>query len=357
MPEQISDSLVILNNEGTNTITLDGNAVTVTVGATGHEGRLSIRNANNQEALRFNTGGNAALGLGAAGAVGALGIFDENNLQVLLFSGSNAGLDLGAAGKGSVLRIMDEGGEIAFFLDSHTGRLVIGTPELGKGGHLEIFDNDGHRVLHFDSHSAILNIGADRNGGDLQIRDGSGRTVFTFNSNNAGLFLGASGNEGDLVIRDATGATSIRLDGATGIINSTGADVAERFPVTEGAMVDPGTVMVLGKDGTIEPCAKAYDKKVVGVVAGAGRHNPGLILNANKEPGHWVPVSAVGKVCVKADASFGNIEIGDLLTTSPTPGHAMKTDDPLKAFGSTLGKVLSPLKAGRGTIDMITMLR
>ena len=38
MPEQISDSLVILNNEGTNTITLDGNAVTVTVGATGPRG-------------------------------------------------------------------------------------------------------------------------------------------------------------------------------------------------------------------------------------------------------------------------------------------------------------------------------
>jgi hypothetical protein len=47
---------------------------------------------------------------------------------------------------------------------------------------------------------------------------------------------------------------------------------------------------------------------------------------------------------------YGAIELGELLTTSPTPGHAMKADDPLKAFGTVIRKALRPLKEGQGLI-------
>ena len=64
----------------------------------------------------------------------------------------------------------------------------------------------------------------------------------------------------------------------------------------------------------------------------------------------------MGKVCCKADAQFGPIEVGDLLTTSPTPGHAMKASDPAKAFGAVIGKALGSLKAGTGLIPIIVAL-
>jgi hypothetical protein len=41
------------------------------------------------------------------------------------------------------------------------------------------------------------------------------------------------------------------------------------------------------------------------------------------------------------------------LTTSPTPGHAMKAVDALKAFGAVIGKALKPLDRG---VDMIPIL-
>jgi hypothetical protein len=65
----------------------------------------------------------------------------------------------------------------------------------------------------------------------------------------------------------------------------------------------------------------------------------------------------LGKVFCKVDAGHGAIEIGDLLTTSPTPGHAMKAENPLKAFGTVIGKALRPLAEGQGLIPILIALQ
>ena len=70
-----------------------------------------------------------------------------------------------------------------------------------------------------------------------------------------------------------------------------------------------------------------------------------------------MPIALMGKVYCKVDASYGAIEVGDLLTTSPTPGHAMKADDPLKAFGAVIGKALQPLELGQGLIPILIALQ
>jgi hypothetical protein len=57
------------------------------------------------------------------------------------------------------------------------------------------------------------------------------------------------------------------------------------------------------------------------------------------------------------DAQYSAIAVGDLLTTSATPGHAMKAIDPLKAFGSVIGKALCPLNAGQGMIPILIALQ
>jgi hypothetical protein len=50
----------------------------------------------------------------------------------------------------------------------------------------------------------------------------------------------------------------------------------------------------------------------------------------------------------KADATEVPIQVGDLLTSSTTPGHAKKATNPTN--GSTIGKALEPLQEGTGYI-------
>jgi hypothetical protein len=65
----------------------------------------------------------------------------------------------------------------------------------------------------------------------------------------------------------------------------------------------------------------------------------------------------MGKVFCKIDARYAPIEAGDLLTTSDTPGHAMKATDPMKAFGTVVGKALGSLENGTGLVPVLVALQ
>jgi hypothetical protein len=138
---------------------------------------------------------------------------------------------------------------------------------------------------------------------------------------------------------------------------TTGQDCAEDFEVAVAGEIEPGTVMVIKEGGSLEPSAYAYDRKVAGVVSGAGDCKPAIVLGRCKAQTNRIPVALVGKVYCKVDARFSPIEVGDLLTTSTTPGHAMKADDPLKALGSLIGKALHLLKEGLGLIPILVALQ
>jgi hypothetical protein len=64
-----------------------------------------------------------------------------------------------------------------------------------------------------------------------------------------------------------------------------------------------------------------------------------------------------GKVWCKVDAESGPVQLGDLLTTSSTPGHAMRADDQSRAFGAVIGKALGSLASGRGLIPVLVALQ
>jgi hypothetical protein len=63
------------------------------------------------------------------------------------------------------------------------------------------------------------------------------------------------------------------------------------------------------------------------------------------------------KAYCKVDEQYGTITVGDLLTTPSTPGHAMKAQDPIKAFGSVIGKGLRPLSRGQRLIPILVALQ
>lgn len=48
---------------------------------------------------------------------------------------------------------------------------------------------------------------------------------------------------------------------------------------------------------------------------------------------------------------------GDLLTTSGTPGHAMKAANPAQAQGAILGKAMTPLEEGCGLVLVLVSLQ
>lgn len=53
--------------------------------------------------------------------------------------------------------------------------------------------------------------------------------------------------------------------------------------------------------------------------------------------------------------AVADIRPGDLLVSSPTPGHAMRSDDP--QLGTVIGKALEALGHGTGTIRALVMMR
>ena len=187
--------------------------------------------------------------------------------------------------------------------------------------------------------------------------DDEGRQVIRMSGGRAEVSVGASGNEGDVRVYNADGDLSIHLDGASGEVRTPGADCAEHFQVRDAATIEPGTVLVIDDTGALRQSSVAYDRRVAGVVSGAGGLRPGIVLDRQAERPDRMPVALVGKVFCKVDARLGAIAIGDLLTTSDTPGHAMRVADPARAFGAVIGKALAPLAEGRGLVPILVALQ
>ena len=140
-----------------------------------------------------------------------------------------------------------------------------------------------------------------------------------------------------------------------------GADLSEKFDVTSnGPDVRPGMVVAIDAThaGRLVVAENPYDRKVAGVVSGAGGVNPGLLMGQRgtlADGAH--PVALTGRVWTLCDASNGAIEPGDLLTTSGRPGHAMKVTDHSKAIGAMIGKAMTALPEGTGLVLVLVSLQ
>ena len=88
---------------------------------------------------------------------------------------------------------------------------------------------------------------------------------------------------------------------------------------------------------------------------------PGMLGTTRKidesAPRNDVPLAVVGVVPCKVTSENGPIQIGDLLVTSSTAGHAMRGTDRSKMLGAVVGKALEPLLEGQGVIQVLVTLQ
>jgi len=131
-----------------------------------------------------------------------------------------------------------------------------------------------------------------------------------------------------------------------------GADLAEPFEMSHSEPLLAGALVVIDSDtpGKMTQATEPYDKRVAGVISGAGGINPGITLKQEGvlDAGQLVALS--GKVYALASAVNGTIKPGDLLTTSQIPGHAMKATDVVRSYGAVIGKAMSGLEKGEGLV-------
>jgi hypothetical protein len=166
-------------------------------------------------------------------------------------------------------------------------------------------------------------------------------------------------NDGHVIVQNGNvqlkKTSSITIE--NGDLTLGGADCAEEFDISDGEIAEPGTVMVLDDRGALRPSERAYDTRVAGVVSGAGSFKPAVVLDRRADGGTRAPIALMGKAFCKVDANHSPVAVGDMLTTAPTPGHAMKADDPGKAFGAVIGKALAALTSGQGVIPVLIALQ
>lgn len=158
---------------------------------------------------------------------------------------------------------------------------------------------------------------------------------------------GATGGtiSGDVAIR---GNVQIRTE-ATGMLImelGEGLDYAEGFDIANDTKIGPGTVLIIdpSNPGQLAIAERPYDSRVAGIVAGGSGLGSGVRLGAGQ---YDYDVALVGRVYCNVDATEMGVEPGDLLTTSSTPGYAMKAVDPIRARGAILGKAMERLEKGR----------
>lgn len=142
---------------------------------------------------------------------------------------------------------------------------------------------------------------------------------------------------------------------AKGTFRGNYSDLAENY-ISEQAL-EPGDVVCFASNSDlIVRSERPNDLTVCGIIS----TKPGMLLNSDIDnpDERLFPVALSGRVPCKVTDQNGPIRHGDLLTSSSTPGHAMKArpieidGQALFRPGTIIGKALGSHTSGAGVIDV-----
>ncbi len=341
-------SLIGRNKQGQETIILDYAAGDVVVGGASQGGNVIVRTKDGVPTLRLDGSSGKLTIRGGDQEDHDISILNNEGEETIYLDGNDAGMAIGGKGKAGEIIVRDPTGYASLRLGGHSCTI--------NKTHMTI--NKGDLKICRQSEGTWRNMIVLANDGQIQARNHKGELTVNINGATANIDVGGYDENGDIVVKNASGQKTIHLDGGAGDILLNNADVAEDFDVTVGSeAIEPGTVMVLDDKGALRASRTAYDRRVAGVISGAGCHKPGIVLDKQPTSENRLPIALVGKVFCKVDAAYGAISVGDLLTTSPTPGHAMRVGDPAQALGAILGKATSCLENGKGLIPILVALQ
>jgi hypothetical protein len=384
----------------------DNNALRAFLDVSDGTGRLVLLGPNGNENMWMSGAGDdgnlgAATFSNSAGEVSTvLGVTTSNwnEFGYLNLYGANGNLNVKVSPQstnrnhGSV-DLLDANGAVQMRLwvnDSGLGEVRTDILTILSGAFLDIFNGAGRLVLtgsNGNENVWISGAGSDGNLGAATFSNSAGeaRTVLGVTTSNGNEFgylnlYGANGNlnlkigpqstnrnHGSVDLLDANGAVQMRLwvnDSGDGEVRTDilkifgGSDLAEPFAVNGTDKIEPGMVVVLDPEnpGQLRLATTAYDPLVAGIISGAGGVNPGIIMQQEDREiaGQTFPVALTGQVYVWA---VGPVQVGDLLTSSDTPGYAMAATDRDRAFGSVIGKAMTSLDGGAGLVLVLVTLQ
>ena len=139
-------------------------------------------------------------------------------------------------------------------------------------------------------------------------------------------------------------------------------DLAEVTPVKDEDELEQGDVVVIDEENglRVTRSRKPYDTSVYGIISSyetaamiIGGAGPETVMRETSK----LPIALIGRVKAKVSAEAGAIQVGDLLTTSSTPGHLMKCSNISKATGAVVGKALEAHESGKGIITVLVTLQ
>ncbi len=243
----------------------------------------------------------------------------------------------------------DSAGIYARGADDGADLILGGNADTSAGDDGKILSDPAYASsdIYFVSNDTIridLDNDGDGEDSDFEVRDKD--DVLLFNVDESGR----TSVRGNLVIQSSsTGDTIIEL--------GEGLDYAEGFNVSDEAGIAPGAVLVIDPEqpGQLTISRTPYDSRVAGIVAGAKGLGSAVRLGAGQFDHD---VALAGRVYCNVDATETGVEPGDLLTTSNTPGYAMKVTNPALAQGAILGKAMERLEQGKqGQILVLVALQ
>lgn len=395
MVEKLQEVVEILDKEQDAIIIFDAVKGEIASGGAGTRGHLVLRDATGNQRTRLEAGN---LLLGGSGSTGVVEVTDKaNSVRVQIAGGA---LDVDMTSKADVkgpLKADTRPSIPKYNVDKNGNIVIVGEVGGGKGGKVPPQDlsrtligvdnvplrvrNKAGKITARLGLEGDLTLGGPQHAGRVAMRDGEQRPRIEIDAEESSLLIrdgsGVARVElgvGGLTIRtpngkvaatlassrlellDGNGVKTAILDGASGDLLLKNADVAEFFDAGEPG-AGPGTLVVLDDEARVRPSASPYDRRVAGVVSGAGPVKPAILLNSDGSKQGRVAVALAGRAYCLVDAAYGSVAVGDLLTTSASRGHAMRASEPGRSVGAIVGKSLGKLSHGRGLVPVLLMLR